>query len=110
MPFRRSVFTIVRILTRGGIRVTGLNGHLTRILVNNTFNFISVIYERFGFITTIQSIYTLFSFIYNRQALDSNILGNRLLDTHPELKTLFLQYIMPNWSVLLGNRNRFLWY
>lgn len=108
MIFRQPIFTIARILTTFILRSTGLNSLATSTLVMNTFDLISQIYSRFRFLTSIQSIFVLFNLLRNRASINSNILNRAFLNNHPELKVLFLQYILPHWEIINTYRRRFL--
>ena len=104
---QRPIFTILRLFTFLAIRGTGVNTSITNIITNNLFHFSSIIYTRFGLITTIRTLFTVFLFLRNRSiSLTSHILNRRILNTHPEIKTLILEYLAPNWDTFLNYRKR----
>jgi len=76
------------------------------IVVNSIFNLCSQIYEKYGFITTTQTIFTLISLLYRREPITSNSLNRQLLNTHPDLKQMILQYASSNWVDMLQIRKR----
>ena len=102
----RPIFTILRLFSVLIIRGTGVNANITNIITNNLFHFSSIIYTRFGLITTIRTLFTVVSFLRNRVALTTHVLNRTILNTHPEIRTLILEYLAPNWETFLSYRKR----
>lgn len=102
----RPIFTIIRLVTTIIMRLTGLNGNITRTIVSNIFLLSGTIYQRYGFLTTIQSISAIFSFLRNSRPITSAILSRRFINNHVDLKTLFMNYIVPYWDTMIAHKYR----